>query len=306
MNNRYAPLLKLKHELGILSEYERSLIKTRTSYSWNNIDPNELVGYNPNDPLVCDKAVFSFTHSHKHVRTLLKLYMSLFTCFRTLAQSVPNLNAKLRKQKTVFIDAYNYCKKYISAEKFKRLTGVSPQKINRWQNEIYCGNSVLEKCVLENPHQLTFEEQNIIARELQNPVNDHLFKCDLWAKLLRNGILKCKLTTFYKYSRFISQKPGLIKEKIKLPVSHIIAKAPLTVLHMDCTIVRTLDGGKWYINVIFDNFSKAILGICAMETPNSYDVMINLKNVVHEYGLQDKKFSLYCDGGPENRGFMDV
>jgi hypothetical protein len=43
-----------------------------------------------------------------------------------------------------------------------------------------------------------------------------------------------------------------------------------------------------------------------MKTPNSFEVMRNLKEVIREYGLYDKKFSLYCDVGPENRGFTDV
>lgn len=236
---------------------------------------------------------------------MLKVYMTLFSCFRSILRSVRGLNKVLRTQKTVLIDAYNFCKEYISAYDFKLLTGISSKKINRWKNEILCNESFLS-CPKQNPHQLSFEEQNTIVRALQNPENNHLFICDIWAKLLRSGQLSCKLSTFYKFSRTVTEKLGLRRSRIKKTVHRIVAGAPLTVLHVDCTVLRTDGGGRWYINIIYDNYSKAILGIKAMLTPNSFEVMQNLKEVVDEYHLYDKPFSLYCDGGPENKGYVDA
>lgn len=141
MKNRYHPLVKIKFFLGILSHQEVSFINTRTLYSWNHVRQNELVGYNPNDPLISEKELFVFLHDQKHVRSMLKVYKSLFACFKNILFSVRSLDKIMRKQKTVLIDAYSFCKEYISSQEFKLLTGISPKKILRWQNEILCQNS---------------------------------------------------------------------------------------------------------------------------------------------------------------------
>ena len=137
-----------------------------------------------------------------------------------------------------------------------------------------------------------------------NDENKYLHRCDIWAKLLRAGILSCKLETFYKYARIAANKLGIVKKKTNCTV-RVIAKSSLTILHTDCTQIRTDDGGRWYLNIIYDNFSKAILGIKAMLNPNSLDVAENLRVVIRKYKLHEKRFLLYCDGGPENRKHVD-
>lgn len=306
MYNRYHPSLKMKSFLGILSEHESSLIKTRTFYYWKKMNEKELLGYDPDDPFITNKSEFAFLHEEKSARKLLRVYKTLFDCFHGILKSLPAFNKKLRLHKQSIIDTYHSCREFIRAKEFQLITGISSQKINRWENDMYCENSFLSICKSQNPRQLSFEDQLIIADSLKDPENDYLFICDIWAKLLRPGKLKCKLHTFYRYARIACDKLGLRKKKMRNVRNAVIAKSPLSVIHIDSTMIRCLDGGIWYLNIIYDNFSKAILGIKATMNPNSATVRDNLLEVIHLYGLFNKPFALYCDGGPENKGELDV
>ena len=305
MKNRYHPLLKQKYFLGMLSANEISLVNQRTLYSWAHISQHELVGYNPNDPLINEKEVFAFVHNYEHARKMLGIYMALFSLFQSLLKHFRGFEKKLRENKEAVIITYRKCREFIKPAEFETICGISFKKISRWESEINCEKSFLNLCKAKNTAQLSFNEQAILTQALQDPQHDHLFVCDIWAKLLRAGELHCKLRTFYKYARIAIKKFGLRKRKAKRAVHSIIAKAPLAVLHVDCTVVHTDDRGKWHLNIIYDNFCKAILGIRAMLNPNSHEVALNLRSVIDEYGLHDKKILLYCDGGPENKKHVD-
>lgn len=306
MNNHYHPIIKVKFFLGVLSESERNLIPDRTYHNWKIIDQRKLTGFNANDPLLKNKEQFSFLYNHESARKLLSAYMIMFSSFKNILFSAKKVNSILREKKNLLIKTYDQCRKFIRSSEFESLTGISPKKIQRWQDEIECENSLLLQCKGQNPRQLTFEEQLTLVEELHKPENNYLHICDLWALLVSQRRIKCKKETFYKYARIIIKKFDLRRKRPRRKAKKITATKPFSILHMDCTIIRTDDGGRWYLHIIYDNYAKAILGIRAMLTPNSFDVTQHLKEVIQKYSLHDKSFSLYCDGGPENKGFTDV
>lgn len=305
MYNHYHPAVKLRLYMGISTENDIQLINKRTLYHWKNINESELIGYDPNDSFIKNKKHHAFIHHHQSAVKVLNAYMILFSCFKSVVHSAKQTNSLFRKNKTKIIKAFNESKNLIKISEFESLTGISSKKIYRWQNEIKCENSIFKHCKKQNPQQLTFAEQNFIFNEIKDENNFHLHLCDIWAKLVRFGKVKCKLETFYRYSRIIIQKFEIKRKLFKRKTVVISAKKPLTVLHVDSTMVGTDDGNKWYLNIIYDNYSKAILGIKAMLNPNSLEVAKNLKEVIINYQLQDKSFLLYCDGGPENKGDLD-
>lgn len=305
MYKHYHPALKMRILMGIPTQEDLSLIHKRTFYHWKNTNEKDLVGYNPNDPFIKNKKDIVFWNNHESAKKVLHAYMILFSCFKSVVYSTKNTNALFRKKKNMIIQTFNDCKKFIKNSEFECLSGISAKKISRWKNEIECENSIFNHCKKQNPTQLTFAEQNFIFDEITNENNFHLHLCDIWAKLVRLKKVKCKLETFYRYSRLIINKFEIKRKFFKRKICVISALKPLTVLHVDSTIVRTNDGNKWYLNIIYDNYSKAILGIKAMLNPNSFDVTQNLKDVINNYQLHDKRFLLYCDGGPENKGDID-
>jgi len=305
MNNHYHPIIKIKSHLGILTEDELKLIPKRTFYHWKNINEKELIGYNPNDPFIKNEKQLAFIHNHESAVKVLNAYMILFSCFKSVLSSAQKTNSLFRKNKSRIIQSFHQCKDFIKISEFESLTGISAKKIYRWENEIECENSIFNHCKKQNPSQLTFSEQNFIFEEVKDENNFHLHLCDIWTKLVRFEKVKCKLETFYRYSRIIIHKFDIKRKKLNRKIQSVSSSKPLTVLHVDSTIVRTDDGGKWYLNIIYDNYSKAILGIKAMLSPDSKGVAENVKEVIQNYNLHDKPFLLYCDGGPENKGDLD-
>ncbi|MGZ3902354.1 MAG: hypothetical protein ACXVC6_01575 [Bacteroidia bacterium] len=306
MKNKYHPLLKQKYFLGILSDREREQVNSRTLYSWAHVNEKELIGYSPHDPLVAEREAFAFMHKHEHVRKLLKVYMALYNCFQEIVHTTKDIVRNIKKHKNILVKTYEQCRTLLNAAEFENLTGISTKTILRWRNEVHCQKSFLELCRSKHAAQLTFEEQKTVFEELRSPANETVFICDIWSRLARTGQLRCKLGTFYKYARIAVQKFNLRKKKSKKHINPVRAKSPLSILHMDCTVVRTGDGGKWSLHIIYDNFSKAILGIKALHNPNSAETAQNLEEVINRYSLHSKKILLYCDGGPENKGMVDA
>ncbi|HYG53566.1 MAG TPA: hypothetical protein VD905_21910 [Flavobacteriales bacterium] len=306
MKQSYHPSYKHRFLLGLLTENEKSLLPKSTFSEWNNLDQKKLVGYNENDPFIKNKSELNLFHSRTEIQKAIKVYGLLLNCFQSIFNKLKDVKAVLRENKNNFIDVFNACKNSITTKQFELLSGISYKTLNRWINDKICENSIFGLCTKHHPCQLSLEEQNVIAKALQCGSNTHLFLCDIWATLLRNGELNIKLKTFYKYASLISQKIGLQKRKVKRIVKKVTAGASLQILHMDSTVIHTQDGKRFYINIIYDNYSKAILGIKAMVNPTSAAVAHNLKEVMKKYKLFGKQFQLYCDGGPENKGMVDV
>ncbi|EMK09755.1 integrase core domain protein [Leptospira sp. serovar Kenya str. Sh9] len=111
------------------------------------------------------------------------------------------------------------------------------------------------------------------------------------------------LSTFYKYARAL--RPDFKRFRKPKQRIGIRASSPLTLLHMDTTILRVQDGSKAYIHFIMDNFSRTILGWKASLEWNAKNTVSNLKEVCEKFNLFHKPIRLLCDDGSENQGAVN-
>jgi transposase InsO family protein len=110
--------------------------------------------------------------------------------------------------------------------------------------------------------------------------------------------------TFFSYARaFRKERYRFRKQARRIGIR---ATAPFRLLHMDTTILRTLDGTRVYIHFIKDNFSRAILGWVASLDATSLNPAKNLIAVCEKFNLFHREFDLMCDDGTENKGEVSV
>ncbi len=154
---------------------------------------------------------------------------------------------------------------------------VSVQRYYKWEKEIFCNSSVFGLCRKLHPKQITIREQKIISKYLKNPKFFHWPLRSIFYKILKDGVAFLSLATFYKYARVLAPKREIIR-KVRRKIG-IHSAAPLLLLHMDTTILKTVDGSKVYIHFIMDNFSRTILGWKSSLEWNSKNTVLNLSKV---------------------------
>uniref|UniRef100_UPI000ABD824E DDE-type integrase/transposase/recombinase n=1 Tax=Leptospira alstonii TaxID=28452 RepID=UPI000ABD824E len=122
-------------------------------------------------------------------------------------------------------------------------------------------------------------------------------------QMLNDSKAFLNLSTFYKYARAL--RPEFKRFRKPKQRIGIRASSPLTLLHMDTTILRVQDGSKVYIHFIMDNFSRTILGWKASLEWNAKNTVSNLKEVCEKFNLFHKPIRLLCDDGSENQGAVN-
>ncbi len=128
----------------------------------------------------------------------------------------------------------------------------------------------------------------------------------IYYQMLRQSTGYMSLATFYKYSRCFLEK-GMVPLRSKgqkKKYTSIRASAPMQILHMDITLIKTSGNQRLYLYILQDNFSRAIL---SWTLSTKYGAAIALNNLKKGFdNSQNLKEStlVICDDGSENKGVV--
>ncbi|EKR19959.1 integrase core domain protein [Leptospira interrogans serovar Grippotyphosa str. UI 12769] len=298
--NSYHTALVLKAQLGMLSKSERSRIPNSTFSDWKKRNLSLVVGFTEDDPVHFKDDVYRKISESKAFKKTLSALLLVFQFYFSLTENMRGKRRIWSEQKKNIVSIVSRISPLIGIKAACKLLKISSQRFYRWKNEVHCFTSTFNLCRKLHPKQLTSKEQTIIAKYLKKPELQHWPLRSVFYQMLNDSQAFMNLSTFYKYVRVLRpdfkrfQKP---KQKIG-----IRASSPLTLLHMDTTILRVQDGSKAYIHFIMDNFSRTILGWKASLEWNAKNTVSNLKEVCEKFNLFHKPIRLLCDDGSENQG----
>lgn len=121
-----------------------------------------------------------------------------------------------------------------------------------------------------------------MGEAVNEPSNERKTLSGILYKLMRLGKLFCSLSTFYKYAKLVSER--VIKLKGKKPSEKLIATRIFEYIHIDTTLIPTIEDGTIRAVVIKDNFSKKILHQGVVENGNSTWICnLYRKHLNHNY-----------------------
>ena len=136
-----------------------------------------------------------------------------------------------------------------------KLFKISENQFYAWKRKINCIFSPLEKCLKQNP-------LNISASELitmKTFVRDEQYKdyplAAIYYEMMRQEKAFMSLTAFYKYAKFFDNAANRRKFKAKQKTG-IRAEKPKEIIHADVCVYRPSDYTKCFIYFIVDNFSR--------------------------------------------------
>jgi putative transposase len=191
---------------------------------------------------------------------MIKAYLNIAISMSRILIQASQIQRTLRENKEKFIRTIIRYQKHIQLTFILRLCGISTSVFYHWRNQVLkkCTSSPLKLCRRIYPNQLSSAEANRMKELLTNPRFKYWPVNSIAYYAMRNNLLAVSLSTWYNYAG----KLGLSGRRIPLKKKYqtgIRANQPHHIWHADITIFRCLNGMKYYVYLLMDNYSRFIL-----------------------------------------------
>jgi len=289
-----------KYQLGLLSSEEKKSIPSSTRHEWKNRRLDNIIGFNPDEPFLANAGTLQRIAEQPTLLHLNETFIKVIDFYKSVVDELRSHKKIWKKHRKTVLLLAEELKQDLGIEKACGLLRISTQRFYRWKKDFVCTTSVSGLCRRLHPGQLTTDEQNTVKNYVTDPQNSLKHLIQIYYQMMHDGAAHMAEKTFYAYAN-LYRKQSNIPRKKKYKTG-IRASAPFRLLHMDTTLLRTLDGTRVYIHFIVDNFSRVILGWKASLDSGSINPAENLRNVCERYNLFNKEIELMCDDGSENKG----
>ncbi len=301
----YHPLISMLYSKGMLRKDQVRQIPERTRQHWNK---------NKNKRYEFDHWITPFTahiediqkiYERTQLRKVMRFIVKASDGYHRVLNQV-NQNRKNLKQHASYI--VTAIEQIVSLSNIKtkracKFYGVSSDWYYREKRKINCSLNLFNKCFKQHPNQLTFDETNAIERLVKDPQHFGKTKVTLYYHALRNELVSCAKSTFSKYAKALGYKKP---NKPKIPLRKgLRATRVFEWLHVDITLVPTIEEGMQKVAFVKDNFSKAILHWSSVsEKADSKFITKLFEEAFEKHNLNNanKPINILTDGGSENKG----
>jgi putative transposase len=302
--NTYSTTYILKLKTGLLSSEEKRSVPRSTLHGWMNADMSHIIGLNPDEPFTANIDTFLRISEIPSLIRFNEAAIHIINFYKSVIDDIRGHKKLWKENREEIVQLVDKIKPDIGLDKACDFLRISSQQFYRWSKEVLCTASTFGQCRRLHPGQLTIAEQNTIKAYVTKPENAFKHLVQIYFEMMNDGAAFMAQKTFNVYAKVFRKQSGIPrKEKRRIGIR---ASAPLKLLHMDTTILRTLDGTRVYIHFIVDNFSRVILGWKASLSPGSINPAQNLLEVCERFDLFDRELDLLCDDGSENKGEVSV
>lgn len=118
---------------------------------------------------------------------------------------------------------------------------VNPSQYWQLKQKIRCSKSLLNFCLPKHPTQLLRREVNTIKKYGEDTRYVHWPLSPIYHQVIRDGAVRLRISTFYKYTGLLRLKRKTAKHRRKNHCMGIRVAAPLQLLHADVTVFKTAD-----------------------------------------------------------------
>ncbi|MDA0686931.1 MAG: DDE-type integrase/transposase/recombinase [Bacteroidetes bacterium] len=205
----------------------------------------------------------------------------------------------LSSNKREFIKVVDSLDGAISQNIFLEAAGISKNRYWTWQVEekVKCSSSYDSVCIRRRPHKTALAEVRAIRRIARNGGPN---KYAIWANAIKQGKIAVGKQTFYTYTKDILTEKQRPKKQV--PRVKVRATAVNQIWHADISVIRCLNGKKYYLYCVIDNYSRAIL---AWRLANKIRKEISFRVLKKAHAIATpEKLNYMTDGGSENRGIL--
>ncbi len=299
----YNPLIPLFYSKELLSKQQLDTIPKRTQQHWNKEKSYDFTHWV--SPFIDDIENIQKIYQRTQIRKTMQFIIKISDGYHKILSEVHNNKQILKNNAHHIVHSIDEitCQSSIKIKRACKFYGVSSDWYYREKRKVNCSLNLFNKCFKQHPNQLTLEETNAIERLVKDPKHFGKTKVTLYYHALRNDLVSCAKSTFSKYAKALGYKKPK-KPKIP-PRKGVRASRIFEWLHVDITLVPTLEEGMQKVAFVKDNFSKAILHYASVsEKADSRFITKLFKETFEKYDLNKavKPIHILTDGGPENKG----
>ena len=292
----------------MLTPEQLAMIPSSTRSRWDGYRHDDYFGFEMVEDYIDSFDYIQQVLVSKHIKQGLRFMCTLRTGYKSIISEIEGNKKMMRNHadKITFAIERFARKSKINKTDVCSIFGVSRDWFYRHREKKVCTKSKLEKCYRQYPNQLTFDEVEQIERIVNHPENKRKTKTTLFYESIKNGLVICALSTFFKYADLCGYKKIKKKENDKHPIGYR-ATHPFECLHIDVTHVQTKNDGLQYVAFVKDNFSGALLHV---KSTSKYADSKFIRDLCEEafikYHLHDAtdQINILSDGGPENKGSL--
>lgn len=310
MNHRYHTSLKICYVLNLQDRFIdkaiRDVIPASTSAYWRTkLKPEKIIGASISKDI--EKNLSNIEAAYHPVNSVPLAVFNAYCRFTVRIANLFNdtgLRKVLRKNKEVIINTIEELREYISYKKASELLGITQKTLYHWRTRVKfkCDHSALLLCVKRHPNQATVSEIGVIKTFLTNPDLKHWSIHSIWALAFKIGQTKLSLNAWYHYNQILRLKSTSGKARKPERPDPIRATRVNEIWHADITVFKALNGVKYYIYTVMDNYSRFIHS-WQIETIVSGEIRTETirKAIMNAFGEAPfPDLQLITDGGPEN------
>ena len=289
----------------MLDQEQLSHITANTRKNWNKFKHKHYDCEEWVKPFLENFEDIKQIYMKEYLRKTIMILLTVSNGYSTILSSITKSKKLLQGNSEAIVNSINKLVTVSGIKVSRACTfyGVSKDWFYREKNKLHCSVSTFKRCFKQHPNQLTIKEVSIIEQVILDPNNFGKTKTTIYYQALRKGVLYCAKSTFYKYATALGyQKPKYKKKRFK---KGLRASRVFEWLHVDITLVPTLEGGMQKVAFVKDNYSKAILHYKSTnEKAGSEFIAALFQETFEKYDLfnQPSPINILSDGGSENKG----
>jgi len=306
---QYTTSLKIYYALGLEKHFVplalRDQVPSSTAADWKAIDVNKIIGIELDKKLPKDLKELNLLYDPAgKLPKDMAVAMTQFIKLVQLTVGSKLLRKSFRNHKSKVVNFILDTKDVLSIQSFSKIMDISTKTIYDWihQMKFKCDHSALFLCTKRHPNQATIIEVEVIKSWLSKVEYAHWSIHSIWAKAFAAGESNLARQSWYRYNKLIGFRSGI--KKGKRPHHNSIKTSQIhEVWHADITVFKPLDGIRYYIYTVMDNYSRYILS-WRIERVVSADIRLATiqEALLFAFGNSTPRTSvqLVTDGGPEN------
>lgn len=295
--NSYHTCIKQLARTNKLPNKYAEHINRSTIWRWKQEKKDKYLGYELSNIDILQQFL-----DRRESDTAIRAYLKITLALSSLINKTSQIHKYLSQNKETLVRTIHLYKPYIKISFILRLLNLSPSVFYHWKNQVLypCNTSPFQLCRRIYPNQLSEQETKTIKSLLNSPDFKYWPISSISHYARRNNLLHISLATWYNYVRKLGITRPALPKKVKYKVG-IRADRPHRIWHADITIVKCLNGMKYYVYLLMDNYSRFILNYQVSEKVSAKIRLESIRNACHEY-LDEYAGDtvLLVDGGPEN------
>lgn len=205
-----------------------------------------------------------------------------------------------RDKKKKIVEIVEEMKDLLPITEILRLLKITPSMYYRYRAEIEGCKMTKKYCDSNRPNQLSKKEQAILVSLARDKKLAHLSVRSLMYYAQRERILFCGIDSWYKYLKLNRvEREKWCGKKLKKHWVGFRASRPHELWHIDITEIQIKNNKKYYLQMVVDNYSRAILSWKISDKKNMKISLATLKRALKENSIVPEY--ILSDGGGENR-----